>query len=196
MAEQELEQKQPQKQQDEPELSGWEKFEKFVETHPKTIFWIRFFFWTVFACVLPFLFIVFRFNLFQTISKMRFGGWGIIAVIIVAFFAIAILKYVKIALNAKYSMTAQLLNGFCKVIIPLLTVYLIVYGFRDDIGMLLQVMGVVIICEAIAIPINPLPKWAYEKQKDVRVEERKEAFDYLIDSFFRRKKEEETHGGD
>ena len=187
------EEKKEQVQKEEEQPTNWEKFEKFVETHPKTIFWIRFVFWTLFACMLPFLFIVFRFNLFHTISKMKFGGWGIIAIIIVAFFTIAILKYIKVALNSKYSMTAQLLNGFCKVIIPLLTFFLIVQAMHSDIDLLLQVMGVVIICEAIAIPINPLPKWAYEKQKDVRAEERKEAFDYLIDSFFNRKKEEDSH---
>ena len=40
----------------------------------------------------------------------------------------------------------------------------------------------------VAIPLNPLPKWAYEMQKDVRAEERKETFDYLLDGFFSRKK--------
>ena len=47
-------------------------------------------------------------------------------------------------------------------------------------------------CETIAIPLNPLPEWAYNAQKEVRVEERKETADYIIDSFFKRKKEEEN----
>ena len=54
---------------------------------------------------------------------------------------------------------------------------------------MLQVLGCIILCEIIAIPLNPLPKWAYEAQKNTRIEERKETADYIIDSFFKKKKE-------
>jgi hypothetical protein len=57
---------------------------------------------------------------------------------------------------------------------------------------MLQVLGCVTLCEFIALPLNPLPKWAYEAQKNVRVEERKETADYILDGFFRRKKEEKS----
>lgn len=162
-----------------------------IDEHPKTVFWSRFVLWTIFACGLPFAFIVWRFQLFHTISKIQIGGWGLIAIIIVAFFVITVIRYVKIALSGHYSFIGQCLTGFCKVVIPLLVFYLILYYLREQINLMLQVIGCVILCEVIAIPLNPLPKWAYDCQKNIRVGERKEAFDYLLDGFFSRKKEEE-----
>ena len=157
-----------------------------MEEHPKTVFWSRFVLWTIFACGLPFAFIVWRFQLFHTISKIQIGGWGVIAIVILACFVITVIKYIKIALSNHYSFVGQCLTGFCKVIVPLLAFFAILYYLKSQIDLMLQVIGCVIICELVAIPMNPLPKWAYECQKDVRVGERKEAFDYLLDGFFKR----------
>ena len=163
------------------------KMIEFVNTHPKTIFWIRFVLWFACACGLPFFFIAWRFELFHSISKLNIGGWGILAIFIVVVFLFVLIRYVKLLFNTKYSLLAQCLNGFCKIILPLLTLLLIFKSSKDNIDILLQVLGVIIVCEAVAIPINPLPKLVYEKQKDVKAEERKETVDYLINSFFTRK---------
>lgn len=162
----------------------------WIEEHPKTVFWLRFALWTLFSCVLPFLFIIFRFEIFPSISKMRLSGFGVIAIVIVAFFVFAILRYIRIALSAEYSLIGQIINGFCKIIIPLIAALLILNSVKSSVDLMMQALGCVIACEAVAIPFNPLPKWAYERQKDVRAEERKEAFDYLLDGFFKRKKDE------
>lgn len=167
------------------------KITEWINNHPKAVFWIRFALWSLCACVIPFLFIVYRFQLFQTISKIQIGGWGMIAIIIVAVFAFSIIRYVKMALSAKYSLAVQILNGICKIIIPLVVVMVIIYNIKSNIDLFIQVLGVVIISEMVAIPLNPLPKWAYEQQKNVREEERKETVDYLLDSFFKKKKEQE-----
>ena len=160
----------------------------WLENHPKTTFWSRFVLWTVFACVLPFTFIAWRFKIFNKISQIQIGGWGIIAIAIVAFFALTIIRYIKLALSGKYSLIGQILSGFCKVIIPLLAALAILKSIKDSVDLMIQVLGCVTLCEMVAIPLNPLPKWAYEMQKDVRAEERKETFDYLLDGFFSRKK--------
>lgn len=164
---------------------------QIIEEHPRTIFWVRFILWLSFAGVLPFAFIVWRFELFHTISKIHIGGWGIILVLLVAFIVFTIIKYVKLALSGRYSFIGQCLGGFCKIIIPLATFLLILRSAQNSIDMLIQAVGCTLLCELTAIPLNPLPKWAYDCQKNVRVEERKETFDYLLDGFFRRKKEEE-----
>lgn len=163
---------------------------QIIDEHPKTIFWSRFVLWTLCACVLPFIFIVWRFELFHTISKMQIGGWGVLGILIVAFFIFTILRYVKLALSGRYSFIGQCLGGFCKVVLPLLAFLLILNNVKENVELLIQVVGCVVLCEAIAIPINPLPKWAYEMQKNVKDSERKETFDYLLDGFFKRKKEE------
>lgn len=162
----------------------------WIDEHPKTTFWTRFVLWTFFACVLPFVFLVWRFKLFHKISSIQIGGWGIIAIIIVAVFVFTVIRYIKMAFSTKYSLVAQILNGFCKVIIPLLVALVVFYSIRENVDLMIQVLGCVILCEAVAIPINPLPKWAYESQKNVREEERKDTVDYLLDGFFKRKKEE------
>ena len=158
----ETEQAQPEEENKKHNLITW------LKEHPKTVFWTRFVFWTLLACVLPFIFIVWRFELFQPISKIQIGGWGIIAIVIVAVFAFAIIRYIRLALSAKYSLISQCLSGFCKIIIPLCVIMVILYNIKSNIDLFLQVMGVVTVCEAVAIPINPLPKWAYECQKEVR----------------------------
>ena len=169
-------------------------FAAWIDEHPKAVFWTRLVSWAMFACVLPFSFIVWRFQLFQTVAKLQIGGWGIIAIIIVAVFIFSVLKYVRLALNAKYSMVGQILGGVCKVIIPLLAALCILYSVRDNVILMIQVLGCVTICETIAIPLNPLPQWAYEQQKEVRVDERKETADYIIEKFFKKKKEVDGGG--
>lgn len=162
----------------------------WLDAHPKTTFWSRLVLWFVCAAGLPFAFIAWRFDLFKKVSAIQISGWGIIGIVIVAAVIISAIRYVKIAMNAKYTMVGQVLSGFCKVIIPLIALLLILKGLRDNIDIMIQVAGCVTLCEAVAIPINPLPKWAYEMQKDVRAEERKEATDYLLDGFFSRKEKE------
>lgn len=162
----------------------------FIEEHPKTTFWTRFVSWTMFACILPFLFIVWRFKLFGKISRIQIGGWGIIAIIIVVAFIFSIIRYVKIAFKGRYSLTGQILSGICKIILPLLTFMLILWGLKNSIEEMLQALGFVIVCESIAIPLNPLPKWAYDMQKDLKDSERKDTVDYFLTEFFSRKKED------
>ena len=170
------------------------KVSQWIEDHPKAFFWIRFASWFVFACALPFSFVAWRFDLFKAVSKIQFGGWGIIAIVIVAVFAFTIIKYVKLAFSGKYSLIAQILDGFCKIVLPLLLCLIVLYSVRDNVILMIQVLGCVTICETVAIPLNPLPKWAYEKQKDVRDGERKDTVDYILDSFFKKKSEHEAGG--
>ena len=165
------------------------KLVTFIEEHPNTVFWTRFVLWASCACVLPFLFIAFRFDLFKQISKINFGGWGIIAIAIVAIFAIVVLRYVMMAYKTKYSFWAQCLSGVCKVIIPLVCLYAMLYAAKSNIDNFLQALGCTILCEAIAIPINPMPKWVYDMQQDVKASDRKDTVDYLLSEFFRRKDE-------
>ena len=70
------------------------------------------------------------------------------------------LKAVKDGLP--YSFGTQCINGVCKVIMPLLICLLILYAVQNCVVELMQFLGVVIICEMIAIPANPIPQWAHE----------------------------------
>ena len=165
------------------------KITSWIEEHPRIVFWLRFVFWSLFACILPFLFIAWRYERFGKVGQFQLSGWGIIGIIIVFVFALTVIKYIKLALSARYTLIGQILGGFCKIILPLLTVLAILKSIKDNIDVAMTVLSVVTVCQAVAIPLNPLPKWAYEMQKDVRDDEKKEAMDYLLDGFFKRKKD-------
>lgn len=164
---------------------------EIVEDHPQAVFWARFASWAMFSCVLPFLFIVYRFNLFSKISKIQIGGWGLIAIVIVAIFVFTVIKYIRLAFAGRYSLVGQILSGICKIVIPLGVFMVVLYNIRNNVETMIQVLGCVIVCETIAIPLNPLPKWAYEMQKDVSDSEKKDTVDYLLTEFFKKKKENE-----
>lgn len=127
-------------------------------------FWIRFALWATFSCVLPVAFIVWRYDLFTEVSSVQFGAWGLVAVAIVAVFAYTIFKYVKRGM-AKWSMTKQVIMGIAKVIIPLLLLYFALDAIKSSIDLFMQALAIAIVSEAAAIPLNPLPKWAYEQSQ-------------------------------
>lgn len=127
-------------------------------------FWLMFAVWSAFSCIAPVAFIVWRYDLFTKVSRIQFGGWGLVAIVIMAVFAYTVLKYVRQGM-AKWSMTKQVITGIMKVIVPLLALFFAVKAIQDSIDAFLQALGVVIACEAIAIPLNPLPKWAYERSR-------------------------------
>ena len=163
------------------------KLQQFVSNHPKLVFWSRFVLWLICALGLPIAFIIWKFELFQVVSKLNISGWGILVILLVLIVVFIIVRYVRLILNAKYTFVGQCLNGFCKVILPLLAALLIFYNTRNNIDLLIQVLSAILLCETMAVPLNPFPKLVYDKQKGVREEERRETVDYLLDSFFKRK---------
>lgn len=153
---------------------------------PKQVFIIRFIVWTIFACLVPCGFIMWRFDLFKTVSKVNIGGWGLIAIIIFFSFLISIGKYLKDGMP--YSMTKQCLSGLIKVVFPLMAVMFCVYSIRNSIDIFLQAMTVVVISETIAIPINPMPKWVH----DSKINEQNTILNSFFDKREKNKKTEET----
>ena len=131
--------------------------------------------WFAFACAAPVGFIAWRYDLFATVSKVNFGGWGLVAIAIIAAFALSVVKYVKQGLKG-WSMTKQVLSGIAKVLVPLLALYFALAAIRDSLDAFLQALGVTIASEAVAIPLNPLPKWAYEKSRG----ETEDAIDVIL----------------
>ena len=104
----------------------------WMAEHPKTVFVARALAWATFAAILPFTFIAFRYGIFNAQNRLSISGWGIIAVIIVAVFLIGLLGYLKQGM--KEGMAKQCIVGFCKIIVPLLMVLVIVKGIEDNIG--------------------------------------------------------------
>lgn len=151
----------------------------------KKEFWIRLILYILFGGLIPFIFLVWRFNLFGKVSSISIGGWGIVAIIFIAIFFAKLFKAVREGLP--YSIWTQILDGIVKVIIPLVAVAISVYLFKDLMMQIFQFLMVVIICELVAIPVNPIPKWANSN----RIEQENNSTKKLLESLGIIKKEEE-----
>lgn len=126
-------------------------------------FVIRFILFTLFACILPFTFIAWRYELFNKVDEVSLTGWGVIGILIIAVFCIYVLNAIKKGMP--YSMFTQVVDGILKVEMPLVIFYLMLTSIQSTIELFLQCLICIIVCEAIAIPINPLPKWIKENLK-------------------------------
>ena len=128
----------------------------------KKEFWIRLPIYALFLFVIPAVFLIIRFNLFQKISALNIGGWGIVAILVVGLGFIKMMKEVKKGLPFCY--LNQVITGLYKVIIPLLLLTFIIYFSKDSIKHILQFLLVLIPSEFVAILVNPIPRWAYENK--------------------------------
>jgi hypothetical protein len=126
----------------------------------RALFWTRFGIYVLFQIVVPITFLVWRFKLFQKISTVSIGGWGIVVIILVTAFFVSMIKYVKKGLP--FSFLTQCLNGIMKTIIPLIAVAFILNWLKGSINELSQFVIVYILCQIVAIPANPFPKWVHD----------------------------------
>ena len=128
----------------------------------KKIFLARLILFTIFACVLPFSFIAWRYHIFTTLNSVSLSGWGIIAIVIALAFIVYVARMLKRGIP--YSMLTQCIGGLLKVTLPLIILYVVVNAIKNQSEIFLQALLVVIISETIAIPINPFPKWLNDNQ--------------------------------
>lgn len=139
-----------------------EKKELTPEQKEKRIFIARVIGWVIFSCLLPVAFIVWRYDLFRKAGTVQMSGWGLFAIVIIFVFIYVLVKYINAGFKG-YSMTKQVLNGVTKVLIPLGALLALCVSIRNNADFFIQALGLVLICETIAIPVNPFPKWVYEK---------------------------------
>lgn len=144
-------------------------------------FWLLFGLWCLFACILPICFIGWRYDLFGGNAELRLSGWGLIAIIIAFAFGMAVFRYAKIAFKAEFSYLWQCVSGFFKVVFPLLLVALALNTIKTDVDRMVQALTVVAIFEAVAVPLNPMPRWVYDKTQG--------AMRSPIDYFFKKRDE-------
>lgn len=128
----------------------------------KKEFWYRFSVYILFGLLIPATFLIWRFKLFEKVSKVSVGGWGIVAVIFVAIFFISMLKAIRKGMP--FSITTQIIEGLCKLIIPLIIACTCIYFMQDLMKEMYQFLLVLILSETVAIVVNPIPQWAHENK--------------------------------
>lgn len=133
----------------------------------KKEFWIRFFFWIIFAFGVPIAIIAYEYQVIDAHSEYQLTGWGLIIAIILFIGAFVILGYLLQALQ--WSWVKQILGGVRNAILPLAFLYLITSVIATNIEKLQIILSVSLISEIIAIPLNPFPKWLWLKNiKDLK----------------------------
>lgn len=154
------------------------------------IFWTRMLGWLIASCVIPIVTFSIRFGLFNKAAvktdalgnvietqSTSLNGWGIISCVIIGFTISAIIKEV-VSAYPKYSFAKQCLVGFRKIVLPLSVGFFVCVFLSGVIHHVMFCLGVLALCNVVAIPLNPLPKWRYEKSG---VEEYSSAVKVLTD---------------
>lgn len=126
----------------------------------KKEFCIKLILWLFFAWIVPILTIVDKYDMVKN-GTLKYTGWGILAFIISFIFVIVICGY--IAKIFKWSMGLQIFNGVRLVLVPLFFMLIGVDLIVNNIDNVKFILVVSFISEAIAIPLNPFPKWLYMK---------------------------------
>lgn len=165
-----------------------------LSKHPKAVFWSRLAGWFGIGCVTPIAVFATKFGLFKVTpvtdslgnpvsgTNVSLSGWGIVACVLLGSYVASIIQEVADA-HTGYSLAKQCYTGIAKTI-PLIVAYLVCYFLSNVISQVTYCLAWLIICRLIALPLNPLPKWKYEKKG---VEDYTDALKYLTDIVKRKK---------
>ena len=121
---------------------------------------LRLLLYYAFGGIIPFGFLVWRFELFQKSSDIAFGGWGLLAVFFISLFTIKTVRAIQ--KDMAYSFAKQILSGVSHIVLPLLLATFCIYYMRDIMTELFQFFCIVTVCEFAAVLMNPLPRWEHE----------------------------------
>lgn len=132
--------------------------------------------------IIPMGFLIWRFNLFSSTSKLNIGGWGMVVIIFTTVFLIKLIN--KASQTVESELLKQIFNAIQKVFLPLLAVTLCIYAVGDFWQELIHFFIVLTICEPIAYVLNPFPELIAEKEK----ENKKNGLLNVIETFWDKKK--------
>ena len=144
-----------------------------------------------FICLLlvPPVYMIFRYNLFQKVSTISVGGWGILAICLVA---IAIFIFLRYLIKGKtYAYWKQILKAILYVLVPCFTFYMILYISKEYMERLMELLIIVMVSYFVAMVVNPLPQYTYEKSRG----EFESWVNYALDNREKAKEEQENQQG-
>lgn len=141
------------------------------------VFWGRLICWISASTVAPIAVFASKFGLFSeqhyepmydelgnviNATPPALNGWGIVSCMIIGLTITSILKEVVKAYSG-YSLPKQVLTGIVNSVLPLVVCFGICYFLEGVLDSVKYCLIILIITKLIAIPLNPLPKWRYEK---------------------------------
>lgn len=144
------------------------------KTKSRVIFWSRMSGWVGVGVAAPIATFASKFGLFTKQEPVvdalgnvvqqkgiALNGWGIVCCLLIGSYIMQILKEI-VAANQGYSLTKQCYDGVVKLI-PLVMAYGICFFLNGVLGQVMYCLSILIVCRAASIPLNPLPKWRYDK---------------------------------
>lgn len=123
---------------------------------------LRLILFLLFSTVAPITYLIVRFHLFQTTTKLQVGLAGIIVIAIMLGVISVLIKFYLEGMKCKYSLFKQILQGIIKLILPLVLLLVTFIWLGDNIIMVKEALYIIIPCEMVAIVVNPLPKWCFD----------------------------------
>lgn len=146
-----------------------------MKSHPRLVFWIRLISWILVGCVIPIVIFAVKFGLFTVTEpavdplgnpidrpNIALNGWGIIACVLLGSYLTNVVKEIADA-STGYSFAKQIWKGLSDTI-PLIVLFVICYFLSGVVQQVMFCLATIIICKLVATPINPLPKWKWEKR--------------------------------
>ena len=126
--------------------------------------------WFILAVVLPVIFINSKYHLFvKTNDDLKFTGWALVGLLVLFIGLYALCSYIIDAYSVKYRTWIKILKGFQRIILPLLLLFFMCSIINKNIETIENLLLEIIICEALAIIINPFPYFVYKhKNADTR----------------------------
>ena len=133
-----------------------------MEEKPKMTrkeFWIRFGVWIFFAVIVPFTYIAVAYGIFEA-KETTLSGWGVVALIFVIAMLMYIVKQAKAGLP-RGSMARQCIDGYM-ALMPILGMAILINALKKSMDEFERFLVIMLLCEAVAVPINPMPRWGLE----------------------------------
>lgn len=160
-----------------------EKKEKLIKLG---VFWGRLIGWVVLAIIAPIAYVAVEYGLFKPEGTRTLSGWGLIGIIIAFAMVLVMLKMVVAGLP-KGHMARQCVTGFIPIIV-LIAVLFALKSLENSLKDLEHLVVFLAIVEGIAVPLNPLPKWAFDNNIELFTGKATEALKNALGAFFTKKK--------
>ena len=126
----------------------------------KKAFVIRLILFILIGLIIPLLFLAFRFELFNEVTKVSVSMWGLIAIVTVVVFLLKLFGGLRKGL--KPGLAKQIIDTICNVTIPTV-LFAVAFDWMSNFSKeFVQFLIVLTICETAAGIIDPMPVWAFE----------------------------------
>lgn len=119
---------------------------------------IRLCIWAVVLLVPPIVYLEVNYGLFTNKTGLSLSGWGVVAVTFASIMLVYVLSQIKDGFELG-SMLRQCVEGYLRLL-PMIAVIVVIHFTKEAIGKMEGFLVVVALCQIVAVPINPNPKWS------------------------------------